>query len=80
MEAGLIGIALHTLRSSFASTATDLGYSEPTIAAMLGHSSGTITSRYVHHLDAVLLAAADKVAIEIARQAVKLFNASGFQP
>ena len=29
---------------------------------MLGHSSGTITGRYVHHLDAVLLRAADRVA------------------
>lgn len=67
-EAGLEGITLHTLRHSFASTAADLGYSEPTIAAMIGHSSGTITGRYVHHLDAVLIAAADRVAGEIQRQ------------
>jgi integrase len=66
--AGLKGITLHTLRHSFASTAADLGYSEPTIAAMIGHSSGTITGRYVHHLDAVLIAAADQVAEEIQRQ------------
>ncbi|MBC9207533.1 tyrosine-type recombinase/integrase [Roseomonas aerophila] len=67
-EAGLVGITLHTLRHSFASTAADLGYSEPTIAAMIGHSSGTITGRYVHHLDAVLIAAADRVAEEIRKQ------------
>ncbi|QTI79028.1 integrase arm-type DNA-binding domain-containing protein [Roseomonas marmotae] len=67
-DAGLVGITLHTLRHSFASTAADLGYSEPTIAAMIGHSSGTITGRYVHHLDAVLIAAADRVAAEIRRQ------------
>ena len=53
---------IHTLRHSFASVAADLGYAEPTIAALLGHSSGTITGRYVHHLDAVLLSAADRVA------------------
>jgi integrase len=52
----------HTLRHSFASLAGDLGYSEPTIAALIGHKGHTITSRYVHAADAVLLAAADVVA------------------
>lgn len=61
-RAGLQGVTPHTLRHSFASVAGDLGYSDPTIGAMLGHSSGTVTGRYIHHLDAVLIAAADKVA------------------
>ena len=61
-RAGLEGVTAHTLRHSFASTAGDLGYSESTIAAMLGHAAATVTSRYVHHLDTVLVAAADKVA------------------
>jgi integrase len=52
----------HTLRHSFASLAGDLGYSEPTIAALIGHKGHTMTSRYVHAADAVLLAAADAVA------------------
>jgi integrase len=52
----------HVLRHSFASLAADLGYSEPTIAALVGHTGRTITSRYVHSADAVLLAAADAVA------------------
>jgi integrase len=52
----------HVLRHSFASLAADLGYSEPTIAALVGHKGHTITSRYVHAADAVLLAAADAVA------------------
>jgi integrase len=52
----------HTLRHSYASLAGDLGYSEPTIAALVGHKGRTITSRYVHAADAVLLAAADAVA------------------
>jgi integrase len=52
----------HVLRHSFASLAGDLGYSEPTIAALVGHKGHTITSRYVHAADAVLLAAADAVA------------------
>jgi len=56
---------MHTLRHGFASVAADLGYSDSTIAAMLGHSTHTTTSRYTHHLDAVLIAAADRVALEI---------------
>jgi integrase len=52
----------HVLRHSFASLAGDLGYSEPTIAALVGHKGHTITSRYVHSADKVLLAAADDVA------------------
>lgn len=56
------GVTPHTLRHSFASVAGDLGFTESTIAAMLGHAAGSVTSRYVHHLDSVLVAAADKVA------------------
>jgi integrase len=52
----------HTLRHSFTSLAGDLGYSETTIAAMVGHKGRTITSRYVHSADAVLLTAADVLA------------------
>lgn len=52
----------HVLRHSFSSLAVDLGYSEPTIAAMIGHKGQSITSRYIHSPDAVLLAAADAVA------------------
>jgi integrase len=50
------------LRHSFASLAADLGYSEPVIAALVGHQGRSTTSRYLHSADAVLLAAADAVA------------------
>jgi integrase len=52
----------HVLRHSFASLAADLGYSEPTIAALVGHTGRSTTSRYTHSADTVLLAAADAVA------------------
>jgi integrase len=52
----------HVLRHSFASLAGDLGLSEPTIAALIGHQGRTMTSRYMHTADAALLAAADAVA------------------
>jgi integrase len=56
----------HGLRHSFASVADDLGLSEPTIAALLGHAGGGVTRGYIHKLDAALLAAADKVAGRVA--------------
>jgi integrase len=56
----------HVLRHSFASVAADLGFSEPTIASLIGHKGHTVTGRYIHSADAVLLAAADAVANEIA--------------
>jgi integrase len=46
-------ITPHVLRLSFAS------YKEPTIAGLLGHKAHSMTSRYLHSADAVLLAAAD---------------------
>jgi len=52
----------HVLRHSFASLAADLGYSEPTIAALVGHKARSTTGRYIHSADAVLLAAVDAVA------------------
>jgi integrase len=60
-------ITPHTLRHTFASLASDLGYSEPTIAALIGHKGRSVTSRYVHSADAVLLSAADAVAARVNR-------------
>ena len=59
-------VSPHVLRHSFASVAADLGYAESTIAALIGHVGRSMTSRYVHSADAVLLAAADAVARRIA--------------
>ena len=55
----------HVLRHSFASVAADLGFSELTIAALIGHKKASITSKYAHHADAVLLQAADAIADRI---------------
>lgn len=63
--AGLAGMTPHTLRHTFASVAGDLGFSELTIAALLGHASRGVTQRYVH-IDEAVRMAADKVADEIA--------------
>ena len=66
-------ITPHVLRHSLASLAADLGYNEPTVASLLGHKTHSITSRYVHSADAVLLAAADavvKATMKLMEQAV----------
>ncbi|MER9270494.1 tyrosine-type recombinase/integrase [Mesorhizobium sp. M0643] len=67
-RAGLEGVTPHTMRHSYASVGGDLGFADSTIAAMLGHAGGTVTSRYVHRLDTVLVAAANKIAGEVYRQ------------
>jgi integrase len=64
-RAKLKGITAHGLRHTFASVAGELGFSELTIAGLLGHASGSVTSRYVH-LDAALVSAADRVSTVIA--------------
>jgi integrase len=58
-------ITPHVLRHGFASVAADLGYSDLTIAALLGHRARTITSRYARTADPVLLAAADATSNRI---------------
>ena len=55
-------ITAHILRHSFASVANDLGFTESTIAALVGHSTGTVTSKYIHTLDTALIMAADTIA------------------
>jgi integrase len=59
-------ITPHILRHSFASLAADLGFSEPTIGALLGHRGHSVTSRYMHGSDSVMLTAADAVENELA--------------
>jgi integrase len=61
----LAGVTAHTLRHSFASVADELGYTEATVAALLGQQSGSVTRRYIHHLDSALTAAAERVSAHI---------------
>lgn len=65
--AGLTDITPHTLRHTFASVAGDLGFSELTIAALLGHAARGVTQGYVH-IDAAQRLAADRVAEDIANR------------
>ncbi|SDE12670.1 Phage integrase family protein [Rhodospira trueperi] len=65
--AGLTDVTPHTLRHTFASVAGDLGFSELTIAALLGHAARGVTQGYVH-IDAAQRLAADRVAEDIANR------------
>jgi integrase len=59
------GITSNGLRHSFSSTAEDLGYSIPTIKALVGHARASVTEGYIHKIDSALLAAADRIARHI---------------
>jgi site-specific recombinase XerD len=51
---------------SFAAAAAEMGFSELTIAGLLGHSVPGVTACYAHIPDRALLAAADQVSARIA--------------
>lgn len=63
--ADLKDVPLHTARHGFASVAAELGYSLPTIGGLLGHSSGSVTSQYIHLVDSALVTAANQVSAVI---------------
>ena len=65
-RAGLKDVTVHTLRHSFAATAAELGFSELTIAGLLGHTVPGVTARYAHLPDSALVAAADRVSARMA--------------
>src|SRR4030095_4191407 len=56
----------HVLRHAFASSAEELGFTIPTIKALLGHANSGVTEGYIHKQDAALVAAADTVSAWIA--------------
>ena len=65
-KANLKNVSLHVLRHTFASVAAELGFTELTIAGLLGHTARGVTNRYSHLPDSALLSAADRVAAHIA--------------
>jgi integrase len=62
----LPGVSPHGLRHGFASTAEDLGFTVPTIKALLGHAGASVTEGYIHKADTALVAAADQISRFIA--------------
>jgi integrase len=52
------GVTLHDSRHTFASIGDDLGFSEATVGALLGHAASSQTGRYTHKLSKDLAAAA----------------------
>ena len=63
---GLVGVTIHVLRHSYAATAAQLGFSQFTIAGLLGHSVSGATARYAHIPDRTLRFAADQVSEVVA--------------
>lgn len=65
VAARIEGVTAHTLRHTFGSIAGDMGYSELTIAALLGHGKRGVTQGYIH-IEEGLREAADRVSGKIA--------------
>lgn len=73
--AGIEGVTPHTLRHTFGSVAGELGFSELTIRAMLGHASQNVTQDYIHIDEALKLAVrrtSDEIERLLAEGAAKL--------
>jgi integrase len=66
-EAGLTDVRAHDLRRTYTSTAANLGYSDSTIAELIGHARRGVTHRhYIRRPDAALIEAANNVSAQIA--------------
>jgi integrase len=63
--ANVPGLSSHGLRHSFSSTAEDIGFSVPTIKALIGHSGASVTEGYIHKVDSALVSAANRIAQHI---------------
>jgi integrase len=66
-RAKLSNLTLHGLRHWFGSAATELNFSELTIAGMLGHTVKGVTARYATVPDKALLRAATEVSARLQR-------------
>ena len=64
-RARIEGVSAHTLRHTFGSVAGDLGFSEFTIAMMLGHGKRNVTQGYIH-IDEALWHAIETTSAKIA--------------
>lgn len=62
--AGIKGVTPHVLRHTFGSVAGDLGFSELTIKALLGHGARGSTQNYVH-IDEAQRLAVERVSAKI---------------
>jgi integrase len=65
-EPAIASLTPHGLRHAFANVGDDLGYTQATIGALLGHGRQGTTGGYIAKLDSALIAAADKVAGRVA--------------
>ena len=65
-RAQLQGVTVQVLRHSFAAMAAEMGFSELTIAGLLGYTVPGVTACYAHVPDRALIAAADQVSARIA--------------
>ncbi|HXO43806.1 MAG TPA: integrase family protein [Thermoanaerobaculia bacterium] len=68
VRAGVEAAGVHALRRTYASLATEMGFPDLLVAALLGHHAGGVTAGYVMPELDPLRAAADRVSSVIAAQ------------
>jgi integrase len=61
-RAKIDSVPIHGLRHWFASAAAELGYSDLTIAGLVGHKIATMTARYANAPDSAFITAADRIS------------------
>lgn len=59
------GVTIHTLRHTFSSLGADMGFTEFTLAGLLGHHLQGTTNRYSHAVDKSLVSAGDIISLKI---------------
>lgn len=56
------GLGVHYVARSPSSITNELGFTEATVAALVGHANGSVTSKYIHTLDTALIVAANTIS------------------
>lgn len=64
-ERAKLELPIHGLRHWYASAASEMNFSELTIAGLLGHAVKGVTARYATAPDSALVAAADRVSMRL---------------
>lgn len=78
-DAGIVGLRWHDLRHTFGTRMAEAGYSEATIAELMGHCDTKTTRRYTHATDKAKRAAVEAVRL-VAKNSRPIYAPKQEQP